>query len=375
MIRTNSREPTKNRTSVLLGWLAIILAATSAVAAFAQTSGTWTTTGSMNTARTHHTATLLPNGKVLVAGGFNQSNLLASAELYNPGTGKWTVTGGMATARWGHSATLLPNGEVLVAGGSTAATGSAPTAEAELYNPTTGKWTTTGSMTYNRERHGAALLADGQVLVAGGNSTPVYPGSLTAELYNPTTGKWTATGSINVGHIDAQATLLQDGRVLMAGGVGSPSADLYFNGAWQLTSQSNYTHLISRTTLLTNGDVLVVGGARQDNLEEFYNPANNAWAKTGSVGISGLDYGPLARLLSGKALIAGGRQATYAGMKPTAQCALYDAPTNSWVTTTSMTTPRSDHTATLLPNGQVLAAGGTVRISSGFLASAELYTP
>jgi hypothetical protein len=120
-----------------------------------------------------------------VAGGLNQTNLLASAELYDPATGEWTVTGSMATARWGHSATLLPDGEVLVAGGSTSAKGSAPTAKAELYNPTTGEWTTTGSMRYNRERHGAALLTNGQVLVAGGNSNPVYPGSLTADSTIP----------------------------------------------------------------------------------------------------------------------------------------------------------------------------------------------
>jgi hypothetical protein len=216
----------------------------------------------MNTARTRHTATLLPNGKVLVAGGFNQTTLLASAELYDPTTGKWTVTGSMATARWGHTATLLPNGEVLIAGGSTVAGFSAPTAEAELYNVTTGNWTTTGGMTYNRERHGAALLATGQVLTAGGNSNPTYPGIVTAELYNPTTGKWTVTGNLKVSHIDAEAALLQDGRVLMAGGLDSPSADLYSNGQWQLTSQSNYSHLISRTALLTNGDVLVIGGGR-----------------------------------------------------------------------------------------------------------------
>jgi hypothetical protein len=362
MVRLNShRLPNL----VLLAALAIGLAATN----LAQALGTWTTTGSMNTARTRHTATLLPNGKVLVAGGFNQTNLLASAEIYDPSAGKWTVTGGMATARWGHSATLLPNGEVLVAGGSTVATGSAPTAEAELYNPATGKWRTTGSMTYNRERHGAALLTNGQVLVAGGNSNPVYPGSLTAELYNPTTGKWTVTGSLNVSHIDAEATLLQDGRVLMAGGVDSPSADLYSNGQWQLTSQSNYSHLVSRTAFLTNGDVLVIGGG-----EEFYNPANNTWATTGPVGIR-LGYSPLTRLFSAKVLVAGGQQVIYRGVRPTAQCALYNASTNSWVGTGSMTTARSDHTTTLLPNGQVLAAGGTMRNGGGFLASAELYTP
>ena len=81
-------------------------------------SGTWTATGSLATARDHHTATLLPNGKVLVAGGFNNSEHLASAELYDPASGTWTATGSLATARYGHTATLLPNGKVLVAGGA-----------------------------------------------------------------------------------------------------------------------------------------------------------------------------------------------------------------------------------------------------------------
>jgi hypothetical protein len=175
------------------------------------------------------------------------------------------------------------------------------------------------------------------------------------------------TGSLKVSHIDAEATLLQGGQVLMAGGVDSPSADLYSNGQWQLTSQSNYSHLISRTALLSNGDVLVIGGG-----EESYNPANNTWATTGPVGIS-LVYSPLTRLFSGEVLLAGGQQVIYRGVRATAQSALYDASTNSWVGTGSMTTPRSDHTTTLLPNGQVLAVGGTN--GAGFLASAELYTP
>ena len=372
MIRTNSREPAKNRASVLLGWLAIVLAATSAVAAFAQTSGTWTTTGSMNTARTHHTATLLPNGKVLVAGGFNQSNLLASAELYNPGTGKWTVTGGMATARWGHSATLLPDGEVLVAGGSTSSSGIAPSAEAELYNPSTGEWTTTGSMSNARCLHGAALLARGEVLVAGDNGL-----GTSAELYDPATGKWTVTGTMIVAHIDAQAALLQDGRVLMAGGVDSPSGDIYSNGHWTLTSASNFTHSPSRTALLTSGDVLVIGGARVDNLAETYVPVTDTWVKTGPIGIKGLTYGPLTLLVSGKALLAGGQQITYGGIGTTGQCGLYDPSKNTWARTGSMTTARSGHTTTLLPSGQVLAVGGKITASgrTTFLASTELYIP
>src|SRR5258705_23539 len=118
----------------------------------------WVNTGSMDTARGLHTATLLASGKVLVAGGFN-GNYLRSAELYDPGTGKWTATGSMGSARSNHTATLLPSGKVLAAGSS---------ASAELYDPASGTWTPTGSMHYEHLSHTATLLPSGQVLVEGG---------------------------------------------------------------------------------------------------------------------------------------------------------------------------------------------------------------
>src|SRR5439155_1366266 len=138
----------------------------------AQTTGRWRITGSMATAREFHTATLLPNGKVLVAGGGDGGgSTFASAELYDPATGIWTATGSIATARSAHTATLLPNGQVLVAGGTNYPIGTL--ASAELYDPATGIWTMTGSMATARAGHTATLLPNGQVLVAVGlNSCP-----------------------------------------------------------------------------------------------------------------------------------------------------------------------------------------------------------
>jgi len=133
----------------------------------AQTTGRWRITGSMATAREFHTATLLPNGQVLVSGGFGCLGNLASAELYDPATGIWTVTGSMATARLEHTATLLPNGRVLVASGAGAG------ASAELYDPATGMWTVTGSMATARLEHTATLLPNGKVLVAPAVATAV----------------------------------------------------------------------------------------------------------------------------------------------------------------------------------------------------------
>jgi Galactose oxidase, central domain len=151
--------------------------------------GRWIGTGDLTTARYRHTATLLENGQVLVAGGLG----LASTELYDPATGVWTPTGSMNKARQYHTATLLTNGQVLVAGG-----GSGGSSTAELYDPATGMWTRTGSMTPAREFHTATLLPNGKVLVAGGLD-PLFHAVGTAGLYDPATGMWTQTGSAATG--------------------------------------------------------------------------------------------------------------------------------------------------------------------------------
>ena len=175
-------ECCKAARSVSLRTLLLTLVVTPLAASGA--SGTFATTGSLNTARYFHTATLLPSGEVLVAGGNDINGIpLASAELYNPAKGTWSVTGSMAAGRGeGSTATLLPNGEVLVAGG-TDSNGFCLDA-AELYNPSTGRWTSTGSMNQPRCHHTATLLSTGNVLVAGG-FTSYESDTTSAELYNP----------------------------------------------------------------------------------------------------------------------------------------------------------------------------------------------
>lgn len=202
---------------------------------------TWTPTGPMNIARADHWATLLQDGRVLVEGGFyaytDGSSYRSSAELYDPATGTWTLTGSMSVARIWHTATLLPNGQVLVAGGVTPNSISLFDSSAELYDPATGKWTPTDSMFAEHEEHTATLLANGQVLVAGGGYLSYWPGGTgfrgsTAELYDPDAGTWTLTGSMNQAREDHQAVLLASGQVLVAGGSIDPgdttsSAELY----------------------------------------------------------------------------------------------------------------------------------------------------
>ena len=167
------------------------------------TANTWSSTGSLSTARWFHTATLLPNGKVLVAGGLNDgTGPLSSAELYDPAKGSWGTTGSLGTARREHTATLLPNGKVLVVGGYNGEFLSS----AELYDAATGSWSSTGSLGTPRWFHTATLLPNGKVLVVGGGNSSGPLSS--AELYDPATGSWSNTGSLGTAREQHTATLL-----------------------------------------------------------------------------------------------------------------------------------------------------------------------
>ena len=447
----------------------------------------------------YHTATLLPNGKVLVAGGQDSGyNILASAELYDPATGTWTATGSLATARYSHgdaaaqrqgarrrridnSGTFSParNSTIRRAGpgrppaasppradftprrccptarcSSQADYGSVSLASAELYDPATGTWTATGSLAtdalcshgdvaaqrqgarrrrfgssgFSRARsstirraapgrppaaspphardHTATLLPNGKVLVAGGFDNG---GSLaSAELYDPATGTWTATGAsppratitprrccptarcssqaadigdlaisrarnstIRRRHLDRHrqprhrtrshtATLLPNGKVLVAGG--------YDCGGYRQRGalRSGERHLDATGSLVDRRAIITprrccptarcssqeVPPAALSRSAELYDPASGTWSATGSLATDALDH--TATLLpNGKVLVAGG---TASGVLASAE--LYDPASGTWTATGSLATARYVHTATLLPNGKVLVAGG-----------------
>lgn len=246
----------------------------------------------MRTPRAAHTATLLLDGRVLIAGGFDDSGGdEASAELFLPRTGRFVPTGSMSVGRQSHTATLLQDGRVLIAGGYDP--GGNRLASAEIYDPATERTSPTGSMTGRRADHTATLLADGRVLITGGTG-PGYSFLASAEIYDPSTGRFTHTGSMSVPRESAIATLLRDGRVLIAGGHAGrhaairiyASAETFDPRSARFTPVGNMT--IPRhkhdAVLLSDGRVLIVGGSdERDDLglyasAEIFDPATDTFS-------------------------------------------------------------------------------------------------
>ena len=308
------------------------------VAEFWAGEGSWSLTGSLNTPRSAHTTTLLPNGQVLVAGGRVSTGggvPLASAELYDPRTGTWRTTGSLANARWSHTATLLRDGRVLVAGGY--ATTTTLLDSAEIYDPATGAWTAAAPMANRRGTYARALLTGpncanhcGKVLVIGGRG-PASNQTLTAsELYDPARNVWEPTGSLNMGRYLTEAAPLPDGRVLVAGGFGQVGAT-----------------------------------ASPTDTAETYDPRTGTWSFTATPMSLSKARPTVTPLRDGNVLINTGWN-----NGPVPASDVFDWRTNSFRRTETPRTHRWNATAVLLPNGRVLALAGGV---GG--ATADIYDP
>jgi WD40 repeat protein len=358
---------------------------------------TFVATGSMHDPRLNATATLLQNGKVLIAGGAVTDGLIqtdvASADLYDPATGKFTQTGSMTTVRSAATTTLLPDGRVLIAGGYGCVMNSCNSgtlSSAETYDPATGKFSRVGSMPKGFIVSTATSLHDGGVLLVGGTADKAY---VTAELYDPTSGRFVRTGDslLDMFYGADTTTLLPNGKVLMIGkGYDRPVAELYDPASGKFTSLSfdppkgpavsaQYNGKpVSRTapdtaTVLKDGRVLLF----ENGYLETYDPATGEFAPAGFMHAPGQWNSPLAtRLNDGRVLFEGGDfvadLSNWEGAAASG-AALYD-PNGGPQLIGPLDTSRLGQTATLLPDGSVLIAGGTSD-GTNALSSAELFKP
>lgn len=343
--------------------------------------GSFTAVANMTAARAAHTATLLQNGKVLIAGGIDDSiHALASAELYDPSTRRFAPTGSMITPRYAHSATLLADGRVLIAGGTQDVNAGAFVFTAEIYDPSTGAFTATGDLTsiggevYAPPGDVTTLLPDGRVFVAAANN---------AEIYDPNSGTFTPTGPYAAPSLayGTTVTLLTNGKVLVTGCAGSPYCsggvtELFDpqSGMFGVTGpmRANYYPDYGYTaTLLTDGRVLFIGSNDWPDLAdaELYDTTAGTFSSIAS-GVS-QELAPAVRLADGTVLITGGQ---VPGGDGSNSADLYLPASGTFQVAGPMIEGRHSHAATLLSDGTVLITGG-FNIWPVPTDSAEIYRP
>jgi hypothetical protein len=307
--------------------------------------GAFIPAGNMNEPRYWFTATLLPNGKVLIAGGGNDTGLSQTAELYDPASRTFSYTGNMVAPRLLHTATLLPNGKVLLFGGTDNNTNSTV---GEVYDPSSGKFT--GITVANRSgliEHTATLLPNGEVLIAGGYACDASTGANctaldTAFIFDPSTGTGNSDAFMSLVRRDHQAVLLPNGQVLVAGGDAAPPT---------------------------------TGNGNPSNTAEIYSPDTNEFSMVANMVVPRSFF--TANLLGdGTVLLAGGTSAAFhdSAVASAEIFNLLPLPDHSFSATGNMSHARYAHTASPLPNGQVLLAGGS-ELSCLALPYSEVFDP
>ena len=366
--------------------------ATAAEPGHNELAGEFSARGTMSTPRSGHTSTRLGDGRILITGGSSANYpavIEGSTELYDPVARSFQFAANLRVPRSSHSATLLADGRVLIAGGYNT---SRVEASAEIYDPTTNTFTNTGAMTTPRWGHTAILLGDGRVVILG---------SFGADLYDPQTGVFVSTGNLAAPYGDT-ATLLKDGTVLITvldfdeqpyrthGEVYDP-----VTGTFARVGDMVTFHLYPTFTQLSDGRVLFVGGDVGDGgdgasvVAELYDPQTGRFTETGGL-TTGRQNHTATLLTDGSVLIAGGHGAAFCGVpRPDVggidNCAsseLYDPVTGTFRRTGDLATGRDNHRASLLNDGSVLITGGVqyyaccagTRPTEGVLSSAELYT-
>jgi hypothetical protein len=370
------------RTNSWGGWIL------SAAAIFQPSMNGFVAVGSMSIPRIGHTATLLKNGQVLIAGGFTGKSFTSSCEIFDPGSKAFRPGPAMHEARIGHNATLLADGEVLIAGGFN---GKEFNKSAELYDPETGKFEQVGMLETARESATATLLPSGTVLVAGGHNSAGV--TQHCELFDPRNKRFRATADLIHPRYSHSATLLSNKKVLIAGGglaiTPSTAAGEVFDPA---------TKRFSGVTSLAGIDVPPGTGFDRSPwtrlpdgriFDVYWGPFADRYVGPPVVSaIIDLETGKIqsgppmnvvredvtvTSLKDGRVLVAGGFEPK-ASDPFSAIAEIYDVRSNGFIVTGRMTVPRADHTAICLKDGRVLIVGGSAQ-SGETLASAELYDP
>ena len=345
---------------------------------------------SMSFARGTHTGTLLQDGRLLIAGGDDGSGRLEAitdtSELYNPSTGRWEPAGVMGRQRTQHAALLLNDGRVLLVGGAGVVQAKIdeqqidqPLIETDTFDPSTGSWSFVGEISTLRDHVAATLMSNGSVLIAGGNDGKGTDTSVlsSAEVFDPATGQWSSTGDMSQprqGHI---LVSLDNGTALVAGGDAGDDAfqsvEIYdpSSGTWSAADDMADARERFAAVVLADGKVLVIGGGGTDGRlasAELYDPGSGAWSSAAEMGTPRLK--PAAVLLQdGKVLVVGGLGAG----QFLASAEVYDPAADSWSDAGSMETGRGFHAATLIDDGRVVVTGGFG--FSGPLDSTEIYDP
>ena len=334
-------------------------------------------TGALGEARADHTATLLPDGRVLIAGGMVENGVfLDTMELYDPKTGTFRSAGTMSSKRVGHTATLLPSGKVLLTGGMAERSfegglHSINSSAADLYDPQTGKVTPAGSMTVARAAHEAVLLPSGKVLLIGGYDGRHYLDSV--EIFDPCTRTFAMAGKLAQPRGGAVAVLLptrdgaDGGKILIMGGAsGENERDHIVLGSAELFDPNNGTSVKvgdmsmrrykHAATLLADGRVLITGGSddrdwgNMYDTAEIYDPVTHRFTPTAKM-LSKRFKLPHATVLlkNGKVLVAGGSNVVE----------VFDSTQKKFLPVNGkLSEPSYYGTATLLKDGKVLIVGG-----------------
>jgi len=356
----------------------------------------------MTTRRALHSATLLRGGRILICGGTSNANIggvLDTAEIYDPAGGSFTPTGTMMAARQGHTATLLPDGTVLIAGGSKSIGYRSQLASAEIYDPGSGTFRAIGSMREPRDGHSATLLRDGRVLIAGGSPNGIAT-TASAEIYDYRTGRFTAIASMGVPRETHSATLLKNGTVLIAGGgrggmpggyIAYTTAEIFdpaSNTFRMLTAHMTVDRVAPAAALLDDGRVLIAGGKSGKirgpfggaslfyftplESAEVFDPESSSFHTVGAM--ASAHYLAVAtRLNDGMVLISGGWTAVGGVIGGTPAADLFDPSRNIFSGGGDLHVGRLNQTATMLPDGDVMVAGGIDR-DGNVTATVEFYS-